>query len=127
MPKTIRKIEIEFIPQDQMRYDTCGDWRYEGDKLIIEVAQMPELYQQAIAIHELFEALLCNAAGVTQEVVDEFDINGPGADADEPGFHPDAPYAVQHQWADVCERCFIAAVGLSWSAYDDAVSDKGSG
>lgn len=124
MPQDIEAIEIRFIPQADMRYDTSGDWRFEGRKLVIEVARMPELYQQAVALHELVEALLCNAADVSQEAVDEFDM-GPGADLAEPGFDLDAPYHKQHCWADVAERLFIAAAGLNWNAYDQAVGDHG--
>lgn len=125
MPKQIDRIVIEFIPQEEQRYSTSGDWTHEPDNtLLIRVTKMTEVYQQAVALHELVEALLCNAADVTQEAVDEFDM-GPGAALDEPGFDLDAPYHKQHCWADVVERTFIAAAGLSWSAYDQAVGDHG--
>ena len=124
MPQDIEEIVIRFIPQEDQRYPTAGDWLFEGRKLVILVSRMPELYQQAVALHELVEALLCNAAGVTQEAVDAFDM-GPGADLDEPGFDLAAPYHVQHCWADVVERTFIAAAGFSWAEYDAAVGDHG--
>lgn len=124
MPREIEEIAIRFIPQELMRYDTVGDWRFEGRKLIIEVARMREIHQQAVAIHELVEALLCNKADVTQEAVDEFDMVE-GKDLDEPGFSEKAPYHLQHCWADVVERTFIAAAGESWSAYDASVGDRG--
>ncbi len=124
MPK-IDRIVIEFIPQDRQRYPTAGDWFHEGDTLVLKISRMgSEVHQQAVAIHELVEALLCNVAGVTQEAVDRFDMVE-GKDLDEPGFDAQAPYHVQHCWADVVERTFIAAAGVSWSAYDEAVGDHG--
>lgn len=125
MPQAIERIVIEFIPQEDQRYDTCGDWFYDGDTLVLKISRMPhEIWQQAVALHELAEALLCNAADITQQQVDEFDM-GPGKDLDEPGFADDAPYRLQHTWADVIERTFIAAAGENWSQYDAAVGDHG--
>lgn len=125
MPRPINRIIVDFVDQTDQRYDTAGDWYYEGDTLIFKISRMPrEVWQQAILLHEITEALLCNQAEVTQEAVDAFDM-GPGKDLDEPGFSPDAPYHTQHCWADVVERTFIAAAGESWSAYDGAVGDHG--
>jgi hypothetical protein len=125
MPKDIEEIVIRFIPQADHRYDTVGDWFYEGRRLVILVSRMGnEVYQQAVALHELVEALLCNVADVSQQSVDEFDM-GPGKDLDEPGFDQSAPYHRQHCWADVVERTFIAAAGVSWAKYDTAVGDHG--
>lgn len=124
MPR-IRRIEIDFIDQSDQRYSTAGDWFYEGDTLRIKISEMPqEVWQHAVLIHEMTEALLCYKAGVSQAAVDAFDM-GPGKDLDEPGFAADAPYHVQHCWADVIERAFIAAAGQSWTEYDLAVGDHG--
>ena len=121
----IKRIEINFIDQSDQRYPTAGDWAYDGETLILKISKMPkEVWQHAILIHEITEALLCYRAGVSQAAVDAFDM-GPGKDLDEPGFDERAPYRVQHAWADVCERCFIAATGESWSQYDQAVGDGG--
>jgi len=123
--QSIERIVIEFIPQEQQRYDTCGDWFYEGTTLVLKVSKMAkQTWQQAVALHELFEALACNARGVTQEQVDAFDM-GPGKDLDEPGESPLAPYQFEHQCASVAERLFIAAIGESWSLYDKSVGDHG--
>lgn len=125
MPRDIEEIVIRFIPQADMRYDTSGDWRFEGRKLVIEVARMSkQIFQQALAVHELGEALWCNWADITQEMVDGFDM-GQGKDLDEPGFSENAPYRLQHAWADVLERIFIAAAGESWNQYDAEVGDHG--
>jgi hypothetical protein len=99
------KIIIEARPQDQMRYDTLGDWYYDeaGDLRIDVVGECPVHDVQAFlyAFHELFEAVACRHAGVTQEMVDEFDLNYQGDG--EPGDDPAAPYREQHRPASVLE------------------------
>lgn len=121
MPKQINRIVVEFIPADEQRYDTAGDWYYyEDDTLVLKISRMSKgIYQQALAVHEFCEALLCNNAGISQEVVDHFDMVV--AASDDPGMEPTAPYHVQHCWADVIERAFIAAAGESWAKYDAEV------
>lgn len=107
-------IHIDFIPHKAQRYDTVGDWFYEphGNLYIMISNDHPEYLdpklQEAVALHELTEALLCGHAGVTQGDVDSFDfeweqLNKPG----EPGESPDAPYHDQHMAADIVERVFI--------------------
>lgn len=123
--KTIKEIRIRFISQSEQRYDTTGDWLYEGDVLHILVTQMPdERHQQLVAVHELVECLACNVDGVTQEQVDAFDM-GPGADLDEPGMSPDAPYRAQHMMATQIERCLADSMHVDWLEYDAAVGDHG--
>lgn len=121
----IDKILIEFIPQSQQRYDTTGDWLYDGDTLIIYASKMPDArHQQLVAVHELVEALACNADGVSQESVDEFDM-GPGAVLEEPGNDPAAPYYPQHMAATAIEQLLAVALGVDWDEYDAAVGDHG--
>lgn len=125
MPKQINQIIIDFIPQSEQRYDTVGDFFFEGEILRVKISTMKNpLWEHAILLHELIEALLCNHADVAIEAIDAFDM-GPGKDLPEPGFDPAAPYHVQHCWADVVERTFIAAAGENWSQYDAAVGDHG--
>lgn len=72
-------VRINVIPHRAQRYDTCGDWLYEGaeptrKKLMITVSDSGDWRTDAaIAIHELCEALICRATGVTQESVDTYD------------------------------------------------------
>lgn len=125
MTRSIKEIRIRFIPQSEQRYDTCGDWLYEGDTLHILVSKMPdERHQQLVAVHELAECLACNVDGVTQEMVDAFDM-GPGKDLDEPGMSPDAPYRSQHLVATQIETLLAEAMHVDWAEYDDAVGDHG--
>lgn len=126
----IDKIIIRYIPHKQQRYDTVGDWYFHKYHVIREIDEKQESFEQtelvirvsndhpdyptqadqeAVALHELFEVLLCNHAGVTQKQVDDFDF-AHASTIDEPGENPEAPYHVQHMMADVVERLYIQAV-----------------
>lgn len=119
-------VQIELIDQSAHRYATVGDWTIQDDGvLIIRVTRFEDIRMSwAVAIHELLEALLCTQNGITAEQVDEFDM-GQGADYDEPGMHPSAPYHKEHIFATALERKFVNALGLSWEIYDKTVQDKG--
>jgi hypothetical protein len=124
--RKVNRIVVYFIPQEDQRYPTVGDWLISDDgTLTVLVSKMPDnRHELLVAVHELVEALACNAAGVTQEAVDAFDM-GPGAALDEPGDCPAAPYFSQHQVATEVEMLLAAAMGVSWSEYDAAVGDHG--
>ena len=125
MSLSISEIRIKFIPQSQQRYDTCGDWTIENNILTVLVSSMPDQrHQQLVAVHELAEALICNVDGVTQQAVDDFDM-GPGADLDEPGNDPAAPYHSQHVVATEIEKRLAAAMHVDWAESDSAVGDHG--
>lgn len=108
-------IVIEFIPHARQRYDTVGDWYYNGYGILcIKVSNDHTGYldpklQEAVALHELTEALLCAHAGVTQKMVDDFDFAWDPQDElqEEPGENPGAPYHDQHMIADIVERIYI--------------------
>jgi hypothetical protein len=120
------KIQIETIPHSEQRYPTVGDWWYPSDDLlVIRVSKMSDpRMEEAVAIHELFEARACAHAGITQKQVDEFDmmfekereqgLHNPSA---EPGDDHRAPYYTQHQFATSVERSYAALVGLDWNTY----------
>lgn len=121
MTQSIDRIVIDFIPHDQQRYPTVGDWLYEGSTLLIRVSRTADpRYEQLVAAHELVEVLQCNLDGVSQEVVDHFDTVT-GKDLDEPGDSPDAPYHAQHLIASAVERVLASAMHVDWEAYADAL------
>lgn len=111
-------VRIEVIPHAKQRYNTLGDWLFEGDDLVIRVSASGDWRSDMlVAIHELVEVVLCKADGVTQEVVDAFDMSHP--DSEEPGDEPNAPYRDQHCHALAVERMVAAAMKYSWQHHDD--------
>lgn len=116
-------IRIEFVPSKDQRYDTIGDWYFDaaGDLVIMVSNDDPffptEEEQILVALHELVEVLLCRKRGITQEMVDEFDMRGPGAEyckeeGIEPGDHPEAPYRREHRFAMIIEHMMAHELGL---------------
>src|ERR1700730_8034346 len=48
---------IETVPHQKQRYETVGDWQWDGDTLKISVSDLGNWkYEMAIAYHELREA-----------------------------------------------------------------------
>lgn len=124
------KITIETIPHKDQRYPTPGDWFFdkEGD-LTIRVSSLGDWrYEAIMAVHELVEVCLCKHAGVTQEAVDQFDMQyekdrkkGKHGKLDEPGDNNQAPYREQHSIATGVERILGAGLGIAWNDYAAAV------
>lgn len=131
MTRPFDSIEIEFIPHDKQRYPTAGDWRVVngmGQKkvLLISVSQLYDWRHEALmAIHELAEVLLCQNNGVSQELVDRFDMEFEKTrhpdNHDEPGDDPSAPYSKEHSVATGIERIMAAELGISWKNYEREV------
>jgi hypothetical protein len=119
------KITIETIPHNQQRIPgQVGDWQQLGNETVaIRVSALGNWrYEAAIAAHELIEVLLCINTGVRESDVDTFDmefadIGGEG----EPGDAPSAPYQQMHCFATAVERMLIAALGVKWSSYEQAI------
>jgi hypothetical protein len=125
---SLSKILVERIAQEKQRYSTCGDWEFLDDgpngaeTLRVRVSMMHDFRSEvAVALHEAVEALLCRAAGISGAEADRFDISGPGAQLDDPGNDPRAPYHIQHMWSTIIERMAVKAMGLSWEQHDDYV------
>jgi hypothetical protein len=117
------KFTVEVIPHVCQRYNTVGDWQFREDEtLVIRVSDLGDWRMElAIAIHELIETYLCKEAGVTEEMVDDFDLawvdsRKPG-DTSEPGDDPRAPYHKQHVAATRVERLVCLVLGVSWRKY----------
>lgn len=112
-------ISIARVPHSQQRYNTLGDWYYDSDgNLFIIVSKLGSTdMESCLIIHELTEALLCAGHGISQPVVDKFDL-GLGSTLDEPGDDPRAPYHLEHMYASVAERQLALALDISWPAYE---------
>jgi hypothetical protein len=133
---------INSVPHKDQRYDTCGDWYYApaywesmsepnglpSDCIFINVSQLKDRQEMIlIAIHELIEAVLCEAKGITQTQVDEFDKMFEGTllsiAGNEPGDSVEAPYYKEHQIATGIERILAAELGVDWSSYEQHIKE----
>ena len=119
------QITIETIQHKEQRYNTCGDWLFvEPNHLRIRVSELGDWRKEAaIAVHELVEAILCRNDGVADDAVDAFDTSVEGAMLTEPGDSSNAPYHRQHCFATAVERMLIAALGVSWASYEQALKE----
>lgn len=121
------KIIIETIPHEAHRYTTVGDWYYDSDGVLhIKVSKLSDWRREMlIAVHELVEVLTCKNDGVTQEMVDKFDMdfeaNRKEGNEDEPGDDPSAPYVNQHCLATGIERILAQQWGVKWNEYADEI------
>ena len=117
------KTIIESIPHNLQRYDTVGDWFFVNDTLVIRVSELKEpRHMFLVALHELWEAILCNDRGITQEMVDifdkDFEAHRHPDNLDEPGDSPNAPYRHEHSSATGIERLLAAELHVDWSTYE---------
>ena len=112
-------VRLNFLPHQEQRYETEGDWRWESNSLEIrvsrEVGDDDPRYAVLVFVHELVEALLCRSMGVSDTEVDAFDMlhqrDG------EPGDIPCAPYHRQHMAAQAAERALADALEVNWNRY----------
>jgi hypothetical protein len=117
------RITIETIPHKTQRYNTCGDWQFDQEgNLTIRVSETPRSGPAGsllIGVHELVEALLCQARGITTEMVDNFDLSYDPKAEIEPGDHPKCPCRREHCTATGIERILAVEFGLDWTPYED--------
>jgi hypothetical protein len=120
----IKNIDIRFIPEAEMRQPGIGDWWYDGDTLHVRATNDTEGVTDGegpwpflIALHEMVEATLCEAHGVDQKAVDDFDnafeTEPDHADDDEPGDDPRAPYRTEHRQAMLIEHLMANFLGFT--------------
>lgn len=126
IPEAKMNVVIKVIPHEKQRYDTVGDWWWEGGTLQMRVSKMSDWrYEMLVAFHEMAEALICKFKGIRQEEVDAFDTQfekarKPGNE-DEPGDDPKAPYYEAHQIAVVLEHGLALAFRVDWKKYNKEV------
>jgi hypothetical protein len=120
-------INILSIPNREMRYRTCGDWWVDPDGTIqIRVSELSTWQKEAlVAVHELWEGLVCKHRGITQDAVDAFDMefeaNRGVEDESEPGDQPDAPYRREHCSATGVERILASELDVPWKDYEEEI------
>lgn len=113
------KITIEIIPHNQQRYDTEGDWQWDGENLNIKISEQSDWkYEILMAIHEFVEAVLCKQDGVSEQQVDDYDFSHPEAGDSEEDMS-DAPYLDQHSKALTIERMLCHFLNVNWAMYNN--------
>ena len=114
------RIIIETIEHKDQRYDTVGDWQFIGDDLVIKVSKLgDEQMEFLVGLHELVEAYLCKAFGISESLVDSFDKANP--DSPEPGALPGSPYYRQHFLATIVERTVANELDVNWDDYEAVI------
>jgi len=111
--------EAKSIDPNAIRYSTCGDWEIlPGGLVKITVPEFGSREDSAflVALHELVEAWLCKAAGVSEADVSKWDIEHP--ELEEPGDHPEAPYHEQHRVATEVEKLVNSALKRDWDDHE---------
>jgi hypothetical protein len=124
-------ISVRVISHAAQRYDTVGDWWFRTNAdgcevLEIRVSSMGDTrYENLVATHEIHEAVLCRARGITELSVSKFDKNFESkrlsGDISEPGDDKRAPYRKEHFFATTVERLLAAELNVDWMDYDEAV------
>ena len=114
-------IRIDKVPHSMQRYDTVGDWVFstQGDLYLIVSHLYNRDYENLVALHEMIEALLCQARGITGDMVDTWDKDH--FDHPDPGSIPQCPYFREHMFATCVERLMAAELEVNWDEYEAAL------
>lgn len=122
----IRSIRLYTVPQDQMRYNTLGDWfERQGETHVVASNLEDQKMEFLILFHELVEMVLCRHAGITQEEVDAFDKNHEAEqEVVELGDMEISPYRKQHCIATGLERIMAAELGVPWDEYESRLVEQ---
>ena len=119
----LKPIHIYFVPQEQQRYNTIGDYGENHDATWFKITRFdknPE-YSIACLIHEIHEFFRNKQEGISVESVDDFDLAN--EHLDEPGESIDAPYHKTHMEADILERAVLKFMGGDWIEYEAAINN----
>lgn len=96
------------------RFEGIGDWVTHDEITVIPLGDWR--YEFLVGLHELIEAQLCKARGISPQMVDEFDSKFIGEG--EPGDSPDCPYRKEHAFATCIEMLVCNELGINFSDYD---------
>lgn len=118
------KANITTIPHENQEYPTLGNWHFNGDSIDIEVSDMgSEDYAFLVGVHELVEAYLCRAHGISEQTVTDFDLAFEAkrveGNTDEPGDDLESPYRLEHTTATRIEMMLAGALGIQWDSYEE--------
>ena len=119
-------IQVHIIKHEDQRYPTVGDWVFGEDQpakmhnLLVSVSQTGNQdYNDLVAVHEIIEAILCKANGVSDENVTNWDRDH--IDHPDPGSIPGCPYYHEHLVAEVIEKIVASELQVDWQEYEEAL------
>lgn len=123
------KATLRSVPQDQIRNNGVGDWRYFPNQIEALTAEMSDDRSElCVLIHELVEAYLCRKENIPDQEVTAFDAlfeeeceRELHPEHSEPGDDPRAPYHYQHRISTVIEHAVAAAIGLAWQQHEENI------
>ena len=123
----ITKITVEFIPTENQRYLTVGDYIKDHGHLRVFVSKMNDnRHELLVAVHEVIEAMLTEHRGIKEEDITAFDIEFEKKRAeyntDEPGDDSAAPYRKEHLFATGIEKLLASELDVDWKKYDEEVN-----
>ena len=121
-----KRITIKVIPHNEQQYETCGNYRYDGDSWLIEVSDMDNWkYEMLIALHEFVELLLVRDREIPLEIITDFDMKfekkRKKGNTDEPGDDKNSPYRKEHKFATKIEKMMAKELKVNWNKYDKKV------
>ena len=119
------KIEVNIVPQEQIRNNGLGDYFFEHGKLVFNIADTKHpLYTKLILIHELIEQTLTEAKGIKESDINiydkRFEVLYPDSN-EEPGEMHDCPYRNEHTVSEAIERILCAYLGIDFKQYNDYI------
>lgn len=131
MTKKTRQIEVEFVPLQEMRYESLGDYFYKHGVLHFKIADTGNpLYNKIILIHEMIEQTLTEAKGIKEEQILKYDLEfealrkaGKVGENDEPGEGKGSPYRREHVLSEIVERLMLNHLGQkTFDEYTEIIS-----
>lgn len=147
----MKKILINFLPHNQQRYETVGDYEEKENDLQINISEMRRWeYEAMVLIHELIEYFLTKKRKISIKQIDSFDKkmeknkkkhghyvhlkfgkvvdclidreSKPVINNDEPGVCPEAPYFREHEFATKIEKKLCREFKIKWQKYNEYVN-----
>jgi len=124
------EIHIKSVDRSKIRNNDVGDYFYDANGVLnILVAELGDKNKESlIAIHELWEVLTCEANGITEKEITNWDAYcekakeiGTMNDDIENGFRHDAPYRKFHTQSTGIELLLAAELGIDWVEYSKLV------
>jgi hypothetical protein len=122
MNKIPRRIVINFIPHNNQRYNTIGDYYESGQigEVHINISEMKDKrYEFLVAIHELVEMCLCDVSGIKNDVIDNYDKKAEQQGILDPGMEAESPYHHEHVAATGVEMLLANEMNVNWANYED--------